>query len=128
MVDMQKVIAAWFMTVSDTGNWFAALSRNDDGELILDWRVRYYKKGSPPDSEDESNWHRMLPVIQNEVELIEALRKKWNVLSTQATGILYEVLRGANTPEQFIRELRGHTWCNLEVTKDKIFLRLKECA
>lgn len=118
MIDLEKAIGVWFMDVSDTSNWLAAVSRTEDGKLLLQWRMRYYEKGSPPDSNDEKRWYQGTSK-KTEAEAIENMRFIGRTMTQHAEGKLYEVLRGDRSIEEFAKEFCALPFVHATVVETK---------
>lgn len=57
MIKFETVRALWFMPVKlNRSDWLAALC-NENGQLILRWRMRYYRDDKITDSKDEKRWY-----------------------------------------------------------------------
>jgi hypothetical protein len=96
------ILAVWFLDVSETSNWLAALSKHPLGTR-LSGRMRYYERNSPPDSEDQKEWFEEISRDCPE-EAIERVRARLRSQSRFAQGNPYELIRGKRTLDEFVEE------------------------
>lgn len=112
MINFNKVVGMWFMDVSATCDWLAAVSREEDGRFLLQWRMRYDEKDSPTGS--GRSWHAG-HFTCSEDEAIEKVRFLTRHMTQQhAEGELFELIRGDKTDTQFWEEFEKMPFFNLK--------------
>lgn len=103
-----NLLGIWFMEVSSSQDWMAGLSKtNTPGELIIQYRHRYYKDRKAHGSADEKSWYQGT-LADTSIEIgIEQVRLIVRYLSEHAVGDPYELLRGDKSIETFISEFQA---------------------
>ncbi|MFL6600760.1 MAG: hypothetical protein ACJ8R9_05460 [Steroidobacteraceae bacterium] len=98
----EDILAVWFVDVSETSNWCAALSKHPLGTRLMG-RMRYYERNSPPDSEDQKDWFEEI-LRDSPEEAIEKVRARFRSASAFAQSKPYELIRGNRTLDDFVEE------------------------
>lgn len=109
----EQLLAIWFMPVTTTSDWLAALARTDDGRLRFTSRMRYYNPEStdPHDGKDKKSEYSGV-IDGPEDVVLEQVRTAARVLTEHADGPLHELIRGSRSPEQFLDELLRQPWAH----------------
>lgn len=100
----EEILAIWVLDVSEASNLLVGLSRHPMGTR-LQWRMRYYEPGTPPDSPDEMHWYEEISSDSPE-EVIEKVRAALKEQSPSAMGSPFELIRGNGTLKEFIEAFK----------------------
>lgn len=99
------LVAFWFMDVSPTSNWLAAISKAPEGQFKVQWRAcAITQPGSDPFSKDERNWYEGV-VSGSEPDVIGKMSQVARFLTQMGQGPLFERIRGEQSAEAFLKEL-----------------------
>lgn len=113
MIKMDETIRAiFFVQVSETSNWMAAINEGPNGTIEYMWRMRHgpIDPAKPDDWHNaEKNWYRGTGKMGLE-GAFERIRLMLTLLDPLAIGRPHELIRGSMTVEEFARELSRQPW------------------
>lgn len=123
----EKIIATWFIVLSDESDYMAAISwANEEsmkagkGEIDLVYRFRYYDKERPNAEPfagiDKKNWYSGKVEAASKEEALTKMRGAINILASVVNQKPDEIVNTGGV-EQFINELASKPWAHMKKEK-----------
>lgn len=110
----ENLIGVWYAQTGEMQDYLMAVNRCPEGLSIV-YRLRQYASLDPWDEKDTSKWRRMVTADKDEDKAIDTVREMMqailqlslNMKMIEPPGMIYELIRGANTPEEFAKILQA---------------------
>jgi hypothetical protein len=118
----ENIVGIWYAMTGEMEDFMLAISKCPDG-LEMVYRHRYYaSKEDPWDENDKKSWYRMVAGQQDEQKAIDTARDMlagvvaiaMKMKRIQGNGVIYELLRGDATVEEFGERLRSMPWAHTQ--------------
>lgn len=116
----ENIVGIWYAVTGEMDDFMLAISKSPEG-IELVYRHRYYaSKEDPWDENDKKSWYRMVTPKKDEQKAIETAREMLSgvvgiamkMKRLPGNGVIYELLRGDSTVEEFGERLRAMPWAH----------------